>query len=383
MADSQFVIRLLLDSEGVKMGVEGATKAVERLGERMLELFAFEKLKEGFDKIVEKGRQIADVAKKWGASTDFVQSIGYAAKQGSVDMENLEKAFRNVQKAQVAAIEGGKEGQKVADAFERVGISAEGLKKLKPDELFLRIAKGLGDLPAGARTTADALLLLGRTGDTLLPAFREHFEEVAKGAKEAGQVIEKDVVNSLSEVGKRLEALKNKWVVALAPGVAKLAEMVSLSLEFVTTWAKAAGSAAGTIAGGGSFEDAMKAMAETVKEEARKSAEEASHKPSDVKTQDASNVEKQDKKEKEKRAKEPKPEGHFETTADSEARRGVFVGGRGGVLTQIPQQTLAETRAMRQRLDKIIELQREAIRHGNPLLAEIRALNRGLLEDSP
>lgn len=375
MASQQFTIKLAMDSAGVAVGVAQASRQVDAFGKRLVGMFAVGSVAGLFQKIIAEGSKVSDVAKKWGASTDFVQEIGFAAKQSGVDIGSLESSFRSAQRAQVAALEGNKE--QIA-AFDRLGISVAKLRTLRPEELFKEIAKGFGNIPASARATADAVALLGKNNDQMLSAFRDGFIDVAHSAKDAGQVIEKDVVNSLDSAGDRIEAFGRKWMVALAPGVSKLVELADYLGDFVNQSLGFAASVAGGLSGGASFGDSMQMAADRMNEQAKESAELQSKKAKDAKQSiDASDIQaKDDKEKKEKKAAKEKAESILgNSDADALAKRGVFIGGRGGEIARIPTQQLSELRAMRNRMDKLVELQREARQGGNPLIVELRKLN--------
>lgn len=377
--NAQFIIRLGVNSSGVATGITSASAQFEKLSRRVLGLFAAGSIANVFQKIVEKASEVNATAKKWQSSTGFVQEFGFAAKQTNVEMTELEIAFRNTRKAQVDALEGNKEQ---LAAFQRLGISIDDLKKSTPEQIFRRVADSASKLPPSVRLTSDLLTVMGQKSDSVASAFQNGFLEIAKGAKAVGQVIDDSVVKKLSDVGDRLSALGSKMVVTLAPGVAKLVEMADTVFDFINQSVGFIATAAGTIAGGGSFETAMKEGAKFVKEEARKQAEEASKaKPKDNPPPLPPDESIKPPEEKKKVAA-VKDESFGADAVGAQAQRGIFVGGRAGEITRIPQATLEETRANGRRLDRLLDLQAEAVRTGNSYLPILRDIYRAGTEDT-
>jgi hypothetical protein len=374
MAEQQFVIRLGVNAVGVERGVDAATKSVDKLARRIGGLFALNAIRGYIQGIVEKGGAIAAMAKQWGATAEFVQKNAFAAKQTNAEVTDLQASYKTLQKAQVDAIKGNDES---TAAFMRTGLSIEQLKKLAPEELFRSVGMQLAKLPPSAQTTADAMTLMGKSGVTMLGSFRDGFFDVADGAKEAGQVIEDSVVKALDNAGDSIDALGNRMVVALAPGVAKLAEWADAAFDLVNQGIHFTAAVSDSLSRGATFDDALKDGAEVVKELAREDAEADSKvetKPQ--KARDASDVEEDEEKKKKTKARTAKEDASASVdSVDAQARRGVFVGGRGGEITRVPQATLEELRAQSRRQERIHEIQLRVERNGASMLDELRKLN--------
>lgn len=384
MAEQQFVIRLGVNSSGVKTGISAATAQFDKLAKVAIGAFGLGAMERVFQKVLDKASQVGALAKKFGATTDFIQENAFAAEQTSASIEDLEASYKALQKAQVEALGGNDD---LVDSFARANISVEQLRKMRPEELFRAMSVNLAKLPPSAQLTSDAMKLLGKSGVTMLGSFRDGFAEIAEGAKAAGQVIDEEVVASLKQTQDSITALGNKMIVALAPGVAKLTEWASTFFDFVNQSMGFLGTAAGAFVRTGSLTTAMEEGAGTVKAMARDQAEAAARGkghplPSST---DASNVETKEEKEKKKRSKKEIKENADAVVdaVDSQARRGVFVGGRGGEIARVPVQTLEETRAMRQRLETLVELQKEAVRTGNPMLTELRKIYTAVSDETP
>jgi hypothetical protein len=168
-------------------------------------------------RIIDQASAIVDLAKKTGVSTTALQAWTYAAKQNGASIEDVATSFKNLQKATVAAL--GDNGEKQAEAFGRLGISLETLKRTAPEKLFQMVAKSMGELPISAQASVDAMLLLGKAGDSMLPAFRDGFAEAADEAARLNQILGEETLAQLDKAGDQIDQFAGHFTTVLAPAI--------------------------------------------------------------------------------------------------------------------------------------------------------------------
>ena len=83
------------------------------------------------------GSAIADLAEKAGTSVEAISSLGYAAAGNDVPIEELASGIKKMQVNITDAAKGGKQGQ---EALAGIGVTADQLGRLLPEEQFRRIA---------------------------------------------------------------------------------------------------------------------------------------------------------------------------------------------------------------------------------------------------
>lgn len=142
------------------------------------------------DRVERLGQQ----ADKIGASFEFIQVIEEAAQRAGSSVETVGASFRKF----LPLLDDAKKGsEKAVAAFAAIGISAEELKTLKPEDAYKRVAEAIVGIEDPAARAAAATDLLGRSALELIPTF--------KGIAESRQDLERYFA-ILTEVDKiRLE----------------------------------------------------------------------------------------------------------------------------------------------------------------------------------
>ncbi len=114
------------------------------------------------------GDEIAKMARRTGLSVQAVAKLGYIAKISGADIGGLEKAVRRMARS----ISDAKDGLTTyMRAFERVGLNAEELARLSPEQAFMRIARAIAATEDPLVRAAAAQEIFGRSGTMLIPMF--------------------------------------------------------------------------------------------------------------------------------------------------------------------------------------------------------------------
>lgn len=129
---------------------------------------------DGIGHMVESASKIADMAGRMGITAEAVQRLGFAAQQGGASISNVATAM----KLMSDHITDGKLPQGLLD----MGISLDRLRAMTPDQAFLTIAEAIQRIPDPMRQSAIAADVFGRSAQTLLPAIRDGFTQVAATA---------------------------------------------------------------------------------------------------------------------------------------------------------------------------------------------------------
>lgn len=205
---------------------------------------------------IDYASQFNDSARKLGVGVEFLQEAAYAAKQTGASFGAVEDALKRLQIAQVAAL--GKPGSSQADAFGRLGVTLADLKSKGVEQIFSQIAANIQRANPSAQQLADTVLILGRSADDLLPAFRDGFSDLQKRARELGLVLDKETIEKLDSVGDRFDELKLRFRVFMADALGLIQKFVD-GWRLVATYIAGFSQAMGTLTAGGSFADAQAA----------------------------------------------------------------------------------------------------------------------------
>jgi hypothetical protein len=159
---------------------------------------------------VEAASKINDLSQRTGVSTDELQSLGYAAKLGGVDMDSLAMSLQFLDRNLAAAARGEGEASK---AFARAGISVRDSNGhvLSAHAAFTKLADKMKSMPDGAEKTALAMSLMGRAGAQMIPTLNEGGEGLSRleqRARDLGFVMDNETIAAGDALGDSIDELK-------------------------------------------------------------------------------------------------------------------------------------------------------------------------------
>ena len=169
-------------------------------------------------------------AAKLGVTTKALSELRYAAKYTGVDTESLDMALM---KFSVNLGKVDEEGGATAAALHSIGLNAEKLAAMKPDQALLQIAGAFDRLPDQASKASTAVAIFGRGGVQILPflsAGKKGIAELVKegdalgitfGDLEARRLVELE--HSFEKVQDTTVGLARELTVELAPAFISVA----------------------------------------------------------------------------------------------------------------------------------------------------------------
>jgi hypothetical protein len=166
------------------------------------------------------GSSMEDLALRTGVSVEALQEFKAAAEGSGATIDQVAMALRYLSRAMAEAAQNPK-GEH-ADAFARMGMSLEKIRASNPETIFRAMASAVARMPASAQLTADALTLMGRTGDELFPAFKNGFSEAIEQARRLGVVVGSDVTKKLDDADDAMTRFKQQWQAFRAEEVARM-----------------------------------------------------------------------------------------------------------------------------------------------------------------
>ena len=218
--------KLSLDGSGFQSGVTRAKSQAKSLRNSvgasfkgmvagMGAMMAIAAIGQQIKKTLEWATRIRDLGVQFGVSTAFVQKMDYAMKQTGLDVEKAFKGFRKMSLA-VAEARGGVEGmtQTTADmklgAFKVLGITLQQIKTMRPQDLFMQIAKNVQNMNKSAAELHSAMnTVFGKVGSELLNTFANDLEGMFQKMEELGLVEDRNI-QRIGALGDQLEAMKTK-----------------------------------------------------------------------------------------------------------------------------------------------------------------------------
>lgn len=153
------------------------------------------------------GDSIAKMARRTGVSVEALSEMGFAAEQSGSSLETLEGGLRRMQRTVGDAISG---MQSAKDALAALGVSADMLQGLSPEQQFKVMADGLSRIEDPTLRAAAAMEVFGRSGTQLLPLVADGakgIEELQQQARDFGLTITSDMGASAERLTDTLNIL--------------------------------------------------------------------------------------------------------------------------------------------------------------------------------
>ncbi len=209
-------------------GAGGLSGATDTLGTRFKELgqqiffwgnninMATGLAKGAFDTLLGSSLRYADTVQQisiqTGIGSTALQEFGFAADQLESSFSDVSTGLRFLSRNIGGALQGSKE---MAAAFTRVGISAQELKSLSIDQIFLRVSDAFASgLVPQAEKARVAMELFGRGGISLVPMLEAGSNAIKGFGTEAsamGRVLTEDTILAFDRLGDNVKALEAAW----------------------------------------------------------------------------------------------------------------------------------------------------------------------------
>lgn len=184
---------------------------------------------------------IADKAAQTGLSGAFLQQLEFAADQSGVSAETLTGGIKKLTVMIGKAAEGSKEA---SESLASLGLSAEDLQRLSPEQQFLRISQKISEIPSAAGRAAAAVKIFGKSGIEMTGLFAGGLDDITKlmqDAKDIGIGLDDAALAKVAEADDALQkmyasigAMVDQVAVGLAPAFTLVSEEVTKLIGPVT-----------------------------------------------------------------------------------------------------------------------------------------------------
>lgn len=197
--------------------------------------FAVSAVWSGLKSTAEAMDEVGKASDRIGIATESLIGLKWAADQSGNSLEDLERGMvkmsRNIAEAAAGT------GKATADSLGEIGLSAEQLLRLRPEQQLGKIADGLNAVENQADKIRIAMDIFGRTGADLLNFLNEGsegFEKFRKEAEETGQIFSREEAakmevfnDQLNKMAKSFSSLKIAVAGMAAPDVITGAKIVT------------------------------------------------------------------------------------------------------------------------------------------------------------
>lgn len=193
---------------------------------------------------VSAGSELHDLSLMTGLTVKTLAGLKYAAEQNGASISSVQIAVRTLANTMNDASDG---LETATRSFKKLNLDVKDLKSLNPEELFMKVASAIAEVPDPMQRSALAVDMFGRSGTALLPMLSQGAEGLKKmteeGIKLSGWTTEG--ANQADALGDSLTTLKtamggafNTIASSVAPAIKDLAEKITNVIVKITEWTK-------------------------------------------------------------------------------------------------------------------------------------------------
>jgi hypothetical protein len=191
------------------------------------------------------GDEVAKAATRVNMSTKAFSALKHAAELSGASIVNLENGLKFMQKSMVGAAEGNKN---LSDAFNMLGLNAQKLMNMEPEQAMMNIADALNSVDNNAKRTELAMSIFGaKAGPMLSPMLSQGtagIQEMMQEAERLGIVFDSKsgkAAEAYTDAMTRLKASFEgvKFAIAmelfpiLIPFIEKMVQNISKAAEWI------------------------------------------------------------------------------------------------------------------------------------------------------
>lgn len=143
-----------------------------------------------------QGDELDKMSKRTGIAGGALAELSFAAEQSGSNLGEVEVGIKRMQRTLTDASLG---LSTAVDGLAMVGLRAEQLEGLNPEEQFQRIAAGLAEIDDPSKRAAAALMLFGRSGTQLLPMLND-LSALRQEARDLGIIPSQEDIDNAAKV---------------------------------------------------------------------------------------------------------------------------------------------------------------------------------------
>ena len=202
---ASLVVNIAADTSEIKRNVEtlgGTMTKIEGIastvGKAMATAFTVTAIIGAGKQVIDFADKLTNLAAKTGISTTGLQKLELAFQPFGVSLETVTS---NVEKLAKNLIGGDKS---TVAALEKMGLSVEQLKRMQPDQQFMKVADAIGQIQNPTERAYAAMTVFGKGGAELLQGLTGHLQETTKGFESMGLIIDEHTIKAADDFGDQL-----------------------------------------------------------------------------------------------------------------------------------------------------------------------------------
>lgn len=198
-------IRLSSDTSRVDAGIAGVQRKIgglsSRMGSAIGGLFAIGTITAGIKNMIDFASSTQDAADRLGITIERVQELKTAAMLAGKDLGVFENAFKNIEIAAQAAVDGNKTAM---ESFNKLGITSQDVKTKNKNDLLTMAVKNAAAMPDRANAQMYLGNLVGQKGGTA-GSLIGMSNSIVNPASTGVTPVDDETIAALDEAGDKLD----------------------------------------------------------------------------------------------------------------------------------------------------------------------------------
>lgn len=202
------ILELKTDTGQIKSGLadvvsqsRGASQAIAAVGKMLAAAFTVTAIVSAGKQFIDFAGNVTDLSQRLKINTDTVQKWQLAFEQAGIPVEAVAKASERLS---IKLVGGDKSA---VAALDKMGLSVEKLKAMKPEDRFTVVADAVGRLQDQGEKLYASKTLFGKGGPELLAGLDGHLAETLDKIEEMGLVIDEQTIKAADDFGDQLGLL--------------------------------------------------------------------------------------------------------------------------------------------------------------------------------
>jgi hypothetical protein len=215
--------QISLDGVAFERGLNRlATSSIANFRNMVLGSFGIFTIQQAFKKTMDTADELVNTSRRLGVGVEQLQVLKQAAKDSTVELSAVAKAFEKINDAREEALSGSKEGQKLLHRFAQLGISKADLQSQTSGQLFLGPVSNAVKTRSSEDVAPILKDLLGKGFGELIPVLASDFAELEKKMKSIGAIMDTKTAVALDQLGDQLSLVSSVIIVQLGPAIIHL-----------------------------------------------------------------------------------------------------------------------------------------------------------------
>jgi hypothetical protein len=236
-ADMSLLVRIGADGSGMEQGFAKAAGFAREQFKALAGFFAAQftvgNIVGNVTKALDFANTMRDNAEATGVGVEALQALNIAATQAGAGAEKLQRGLFMIQRAQAEISTAAEGSEKIASAFEKLGVSEQQIITSSPDRILELIGKKLAEGGDSAAAFSAAVSIFGeRIGPNFLQALRDigntGLDPMVARLKESGAIMNDELTKQLDQAKKSLEMFEQKKTIFFGKGFQGMQDFADL-----------------------------------------------------------------------------------------------------------------------------------------------------------